>query len=58
LNDFPLTFSVRRAFLDLHCLPAYDAVHQIDEGAFVVIQMMSSRLVGLQENLLRPFQFS
>ncbi len=43
LNDVP-TFSVRRAFLDLHCLLACDAVHQIDEGAFIVIQMMPSRL--------------
>ena len=43
LNDVP-TFSVRRAFLDLHCLLACDAVHQIDEGAFIVIQMILSRL--------------
>ncbi len=43
LNDIP-TFSVGRAFLDLHCLLACDAVHQIDEGAFIVIQMMPSRL--------------
>ena len=28
---------VGRAFLDLHCLTTYDAVQQIDEGAFVVV---------------------
>jgi hypothetical protein len=36
LNDVH-TVSVGRAFLDLHCLTTYDAVQQIDEGAFVVV---------------------
>ena len=57
LNDVP-TFSVGRAFLDLHCVPAYDAVHQIDQGTFIVVQRMSSRFVGLQGKLSRPLQLS
>jgi hypothetical protein len=48
LNDVP-ALSVGSAFFDLHVLPANNAVQQIDQGALVVIQMMSS-LVGLRKN--------
>jgi hypothetical protein len=58
LNDVP-TFSVGSAFLQLHRPLTYDAGQQIDQGAFVVIQMTSALFVGgLQENLLRPLQLS
>jgi hypothetical protein len=58
LNDVP-TFIVGRAFLQLHRPLAYDAGQQIDQGAFVVIQIMSALFVGgLQENPLRPLQLS
>jgi hypothetical protein len=39
LNDVH-TVSVGRAFLDLHCLTTYDAAQQIDEGAFVVAEIV------------------
>jgi hypothetical protein len=52
LNDV-LAFAVGSAFLDLHRLSTYDAGQQINQGAFVVVQMMSARFVGLQENLWR-----
>jgi hypothetical protein len=48
LNDV-LAFAVRSAFLDLHSLPTYDADQQVNQGAFVVVQTMSARFVGLQE---------
>jgi len=57
LNDVP-TLSVGSAFLQLHLPLAYNAAQQIDQGAFIVVQMMSARFVGLQENLLRPLQLS
>ena len=41
---------LRVRVLDLR-LPTYDADQQINQGAFVVVQMMSARFVGLQENL-------
>jgi hypothetical protein len=40
LNDVP-TFSVGDAFLDLHCLFAYNAVQKTDQRAFIVVQMIS-----------------
>jgi hypothetical protein len=52
LNDVP-TLSVGSAFLQLHRLLTYNAAQQIDQGAFIVVQMTSARFVGLQENLLR-----
>ncbi|WP_291569655.1 hypothetical protein [Bradyrhizobium sp.] len=56
MNDVP-TFSVGSAFLQIHRPLTYDAGQQIDQGAFVVIQMTSALFVGgLQENLLRPPQ--
>jgi hypothetical protein len=39
LNDVH-TVGVGRAFLDLHCLITFDAVQQINEGAFVVVGMV------------------
>jgi hypothetical protein len=58
LNDVP-TFSVGSAFLQLHCLLAYNAANEIDQRAFVVIQMTAALFVGgLQENLLRALQLS
>jgi hypothetical protein len=57
LNDVP-TLSVGSAFLQLHLPLTYNAAQQIDQGAFIVVQMMSARFGGLQENLLRPLQLS
>jgi hypothetical protein len=56
LNDVH-TVSVGSAFLQLHRPLTYDAGQQIDQGAFVVVQMMSARFVGLQENLFCPLEF-
>ena len=48
LNDVP-ALSVGSAFFDLHVLPANNAGQQIDQGALVVIEMMS-RLARLRKN--------
>jgi hypothetical protein len=37
LNDVP-SFSVGDAFLELHCLLAYNAANEIDQRAFIVVQ--------------------
>jgi hypothetical protein len=43
LNDVP-TFSVGGAFLNLHCLFAYNAAQETYQRAFIVVQMISPRL--------------
>ncbi|WP_291557756.1 hypothetical protein, partial [Bradyrhizobium sp.] len=42
LNDVP-TFSVGGAFLNLHCLFAYNAAQETYQRAFIVVQMISPR---------------
>jgi hypothetical protein len=62
LNDVP-TFSVGGAFLNLHCLFAYNAARETYQRAFIVVQMISPRHfvqasfpLRLQPRLLRlPF---
>jgi hypothetical protein len=57
LNDVS-SLSVGSTFLQLHRLLAYNAAQQIDQGAFIVVQMTSARFVGLLEKLWRKLKLS